>query len=294
MFLQKFISFSFISVLIIFCSSCNLINKKEQIPSYIRIDSIKVSTHDNPEYGSNSSKITDAWVYVDDQVVGAFELPAKVPILKTGIHTVKIFPGIKVNGIAATRAIYPFYQPYTTSMNLIAGINNAITVNPTLTYYSTTVFQWEESFESAGISIKNTVFSDTTINKTSAHDPLVYEGAYSGVIYLDASHSFFQGTEIDSCYLPNGESPVFLEMNYKTNESINVGLYGINGSEVEKLDILTINKSDTWNKIYVNLNNAINRTSINAQFYKVFFEVTKTDDVAEPVILMDNIKLLCK
>ncbi|MGD0712448.1 MAG: hypothetical protein ABR968_14830 [Bacteroidales bacterium] len=293
MFLRKSTFILFISILLFSWSSCDL---KVAIPSYIHIDNIAISTQAHPEYGSSSSKITDAWVYVDDQIIGAFELPATIPILQIGMHTVKINAGIKVDGISALRSIYPFYQPYTENMNLVAGINNAITVNPILTYSSATVFQWEENFESAGISINKTHFSDTTINRTLPDDPRVFEGHYSGLIDLDATHTYFEGETIKSYYLPNGSDPVFLEMNYKTNQSFDVGLYAlmINGSDTtfEKLSILTIAKSNTWNKIYVNLNTAINSNTISANHYQVYFEVAKNDTVAYPEVLLDNLKLL--
>jgi hypothetical protein len=281
-----------LSIIVVICTfvSCEIINPEEQIPSYIRIDSISLSTQANPEYGSNSHKISDAWVYIDDQLIGAFELPAKFPVLWEGKHTVTIKAGIKVNGIAATRAIYPFYQPYVVSMNLIKG--GIITINPTVTYFPSTVFEWKEAFEDGGISLAKTLFSDTTIDNTPNNDPEVFEGNYSGVVHLDATHDFFQCTTINSYELPRADNPVMLEMNYKTNEKIMVGLYAHSASQTERLEILNINSSNTWNKIYINLNNAINRSTINPDNFQVFFEVQKSSDVSSSEILFDNIKLV--
>jgi len=268
--------------------SCNLINPEEQIPSYIRIDSISLSIQDYSEYGSSSNKITDAWVYIDDQLIGAFELPAKFPVLWEGTHTVTVKAGIKVNGIAATRAIYPFYQPYVISMNLIK--DSIITLNPTVTYFPSTV-KWNEDFE-VGISLVKTSFSDTTIGTTLAGDPEAFDEGISGVVHLDAARDFFQCTTINYYELPRADNPVFLEMNYKTNEKIMVGLYANSTTQSERLEILNINSSNTWNKIYINLNNAINRTTINPDNFYVFFEVQKSSDVSSSKILFDNIKLV--
>src|ERR1035438_2123734 len=124
MFLHKSFFTLFVLVFLFFWSSCDL---KVAIPSYIHIDNISVNTH-GTLYGSSSSKITDVWVYVDDQPIEAFELPATIPILMTGVHTVIIKAGIKIDGISELRSIYPFYVPYTASMNLVAGINNAIKI----------------------------------------------------------------------------------------------------------------------------------------------------------------------
>ncbi|MFA4852141.1 MAG: hypothetical protein WC599_06450 [Bacteroidales bacterium] len=279
-----------LSIVVIICTlvSCELIDPEEQIPSYIHIDSIGVSTQGHySEYGSSSHKITDAWVYIDDQLIGAFELPATFPVLWEGTHTVTVKPGIKVNGISATRSIYPFYEPYVVSLNLVK--DSIITLNPTVTYFPSTV-KWKEDFE-VGISLEETLFSDTTIVQTLAGDPEAFEG-YSGVVHLDATRDFFQCKTINSYELPRADNPVFLEMNYKTNEKILVGLYANSTTQTERLEILNINSSNTWNKIYINLNNAINRTTINPDNFHVFFEVQKSSDVSNSKILFDNIKLV--
>jgi len=284
---QKFLSTLLVFAVAGMFSSCEVFNPAEQIPSYIHIDKISLTT--TSDQGSNSSKITDAWVYVDDQLIGAFELPVTLPVLNSGKHNVVIKPGIKVDGIAATRAVYPFYQPYSASINLIP--DSVITINPTLTYNSYTVFEWKEAFEDGGISIAKTLFSDTTIGKTSDTSK-VFEGSYSGVVHLDATHDFFQGLSLGSFILPTGDSPVFLELNYKTNATIRVGLYANSTSSVMKLDVLYINKSDKWNKIYINLNSAIARATNSPDDFQVCIEVQKDSDVSSAEILFDNIKLV--
>ena len=80
------------------------------MPAYIKIDTIKLDTY-YPEQGSKSANITDAWVYVNDNLVGVFELPALLPVLHRGPNKLQIYPGIKLNGISSTRVPYPFYQP---------------------------------------------------------------------------------------------------------------------------------------------------------------------------------------
>jgi hypothetical protein len=284
---QKFLSALLVIVVIGMFTSCEVFNPEEQIPSYIHIDKIDLNT--TSDQGTNSSKITDAWVYVDDQLIGAYELPATVPILFGGTHTVVIKPGIKVDGISATRAVYPFYKPYTASINLIP--DSVITINPTLTYNTFTVFEWKEAFEDGGISIDKTLFSDTTIDKTSDITK-VYEGSYSGVVHLDATHDFFQGLSLGSFILPSGDSPVFLELNYKTDALIKVGLYANSTSQIMKLDVLYINKSATWNKIYINLNSAINRATNNPDDFQIYIEIQKDTDASSAEILFDNIKLV--
>ena len=91
-----------------------------EIPAYIEIERFYYNNQDENQkpYTQNyhSTKITDAWVTMDGQFLGAFELPCKIPILyednHSDSHAFDIYPGIKVNGIAATRLKYPFYQKF--------------------------------------------------------------------------------------------------------------------------------------------------------------------------------------
>ena len=57
----------------------------------------------NGEEGQLTHKITDAWVYVDEQLIGIFEVPFKIPILKEGLASIRLYPTIRVNGVAATK-----------------------------------------------------------------------------------------------------------------------------------------------------------------------------------------------
>ena len=89
-------------------SSCTKNQFKAEIPSYIYIESIDLETESFE--GSDSQNLTDAWVTMDGNFLGAFELPCTIPILGDGAHEFRVSSGIKANGISATRIIYPFFQ----------------------------------------------------------------------------------------------------------------------------------------------------------------------------------------
>jgi hypothetical protein len=185
----KLLLFLSISIILII-SSCELYNPSEPIPAYIHIDKINLTTTFSTE-GSNSHKITDAWIYIDEQLVGCFELPATFPVLYEGSHQIKIRPGIKVNGIAATRSPYPFYINYDTIVNLQKGAK--LNLTPTVKYRSNMTFNFMEDFENTGtiISKSPTAGVDTSIQRIDVPDPNVFEGNGSGIAYLDKNHTFF-------------------------------------------------------------------------------------------------------
>jgi hypothetical protein len=272
----------FISLTSLF-SSCELKDKEEEVPSYVHIESISLST--TSAQGSNSHKITDAWIFADNEFIGAFQLPATFPVLKSGTHEIQVLAGIKQNGISATRIEYPLYQPDYETVQLIPG--GTTTISPSVTYYPGITFPWLEDFESAGFNVSPSPFgTDTTLQITT--DPSeVFEGAKSGVAYLDASHYKFECISSFSVPLPKGGNAIFLELNYKTNNKFIVGIYG-NGSSQEA--VLQVNPSATWNKIYVNMTDAV-RAATSSTSFTVFIGMVKDAGVEKPTLYLDNIKL---
>ena len=126
-------AFLVLAVFSVVFSSCRKFEGSQTVPAYIHIDTITVNC-DYFVYGANTSKISDAWVYVDDDAIGCFELPATFPILKKGPRKVAVYGGIKSNGIAAVRAPYPFYKPQVyEGLNLVE--DSIVNLNPVLTYY---------------------------------------------------------------------------------------------------------------------------------------------------------------
>lgn len=274
-----------LSVLVILVS-CDKFSGDQTIPAYIHIEKITFSATDIQ--GTSSSKITDAWVYVDDQLVGAFQLPVTFPVLERGKHKVTIHAGIKMNGIASTRVYYPFYKPVDFQVNFVE--DSVVTLNPAVTYYESTKFVWMENFESGGSSLEKTAKSDTALVLTSDHQN-VFEGNFSGMVNLNDSVLIFEAATIDPYELPKTGSSVFLEMNYKTNNLFTVGVIGVGATQVIQQPIIVLNHSDSWNKIYINLTSTVQEMTTSVAF-KVFLGAVKEDTVSHPKILVDNFKLL--
>lgn len=287
----KIVAFCSILTLVLYLSSCEIYNPSEPIPAYISIDKITLSTSFSTE-GSNSQKITDAWVYIDEQLIGCFELPASFPVLYDGSHQIKILPGIKVNGIAATRAPYPFYTPYDTIINnLQKGVN--LKLHPVVNYRTNITFNFMEDFENPGtiISKSPALGVDTVIQRVDFPDPNVFEGTGSGIAYLDNSHTFFEGISATSYILPKSGSNVFLEFNYKCNHEFVVGVFahGVGGSNKEAA--LTFNPSANWNKAYVYLTPVIGRNTTATDF-TIFFGMINPTSADSIAMMLDNIKLV--
>ncbi len=271
---------------IIFLNSCKK-DGEEYIPSYIHIDSIAFSNTSGLGLTASHS-ITDAWVYIDDNLVGAFELPVTFPVLYEKTHSVKIRPGIKLNGISSTRSYYLIYKDYIKDFILVK--DSVLNIPVSSAYADNDVFEWVENFEVGLPAIEEIPGSDTNIIKTSAPGQ-VFEGSFSGLISLTEDNNYFKAATIDAFELPQFGNFVFLELNYKTNNEFLIGLYANYPSNVVEKHVLYINPKDNWNKIYVNLTNVVSQ-EINALNFKVMFMAIKDAGVDQADILLDNIQLI--
>jgi len=297
--LARFLQFhnSFFWVLIIFSivsSSCNKFDGDVTVPAFLQIDTVFFAT-DVALQGENSHEISDVWVYVDDQQMGVFELPAKFPLLFNGKHRLEIRPGIKLNGISSTRSPYPLMKPIVIDdfeffPDSVQKLNSL-----TFKYYSNVTFAWIESFENNNLTIQETQSSDTVIKLTSpANNPEAYlssTSSYSGQINLTAEKPYYNAWSFYSYALPGLESPVLLEMDFKTDNYVTVGLFVHTEGGYKPVPLVVLNHSDEWNHIYINFTPTVGLNPFAIDF-KVFFEAGLENGKAKSNIYFDNVKLI--
>ncbi|MFH1004242.1 MAG: hypothetical protein V1781_01915 [Bacteroidota bacterium] len=278
------IIFNIAILLLIFISSCN---KEEPIPAYIRINQINFIT-DYATKGSSSNKIVDAWVYVDGKSVGTFELPVTFPVLAEGTKDIIVYPGIKENGISVTRIQYPFYNIFEQKQSLVPA---EITVlNPVTDYVPSADFAWIEDFEGSGISLCDTMGSDTTM-KLITDKNIVFERNGCGGVFLSGNNIFYQGITCNK-YVLSVPCRAFLELDYKCNKFFAVGIVAYSSSNIlGQVSSGIINAKETWNKIYMNLSNEINLFP-NATSFAIYFAMLNTDTSTPAYLYLDNIKLI--
>ncbi len=278
-------------------AGCDKFEGDQTIPSYIRIDSIGVKITSSTQ-GTASASLTDAWVYVDDQLIGCFELPAVVPVLAEGNCTIKVYPGFKINGMNNTRAPHPMFNFLTFKKVLypdstISLTTQSINGKQTLltTYKDNCTFKWMESFADPSLSLDSAKGSETNIGLTPDGFDDVYEGQFSGRIYMPDSVTYFLGTNNEDLNLPKNGKAVILELNYKTNVDVTIGMYATSTSETVMQPLLVLSPTSTWKKIYVNLSPFVS-SQTSAINYKVFFGVLRSESDSAGEILLDNIKLV--
>jgi hypothetical protein len=288
---MKQISFYNVSLVLLFSLfiSCNIINPAEEIPAYIEIDTSYFFVNNPAKEGSASHKITDAWVYINNDFRGVFELPTKFPVLDKNDCDITIRPGIKMNGIAATRVNYLLYRPFTTRLNLQPL--SVYKITPTYTYYENLKFPFKEDFESSN-SFENYPRSDTSIIRTN-NPSLVFEGNFSGALYLDKERSYFKAKAVSAnkFKLPDSGKTVFLEMNYRCNNTFAIGFGSkYNVDAIETL-LIILNPSPNWNKIYINFTEEASKNASALEHY-FYIESILNPGVEKAEIFLDNLKIV--
>ncbi len=310
----KILRFSVLTFVFLFTAflfgSCQKFSDDQTVPAYIRIDSISLSTN-YEEQGAPSHNITDAWVYINNESVGAYELPAVFPVLAKGITSVRIDPGIKLNGIAALRSPYPFYKPIIQDVDLVEGeeVNlnkdtlfmgdDYVLYTMTTTYYDNLKFVWMEDFEDPSLSLDSTSKSLIDITRTEpANSPeafLASYSKYSGLMVLNEEKYLVDvATNVgndDGFVLPQVGEFVFLEFDFKNDNYFTTGFYARELSQIIQHPVTNMNPSSEWKKIYVNLTPGVS-AQVGAIDFNIFFGALKEFSIDEPRILIDNIKLI--
>ena len=224
-------------------SACD---KPEELPSYIYIKPFLLST-DSATEGASSSKITEGWVYYDNNLIGAYAIPGEVPVPATGKTDIIVFPMVRNNGSSATPAIYSLYKRYDVSLNLSAGKTD--TIYPVTSYIKDLNFAWLEDFESK--NSLNFIAGADSANTFKISTTGVKYGQKCGLFQVTGpndSLSVTTSTTIsDIPYLGN----VYLEVDYQGTAALQVDLLGnsINGSR--GLEYATFQPKAEWNKAYI-------------------------------------------
>jgi hypothetical protein len=268
-------------------NACDIINPSEQVPSFITVDTIKLKTT-SPQQGSQIHAITDCWVYVNNKLIGIFEVPFKIPVLESGMQEIQIEPGIKNSGSDSKREVYPLMKGWYLTENFSEGA--VLKLEPEFEYRNV-VFDLVEDFEDIGIEFETSLNSDTTIQIISG--PEAQEGK-SMYFALDNERRKFECLTSKLYEIPkNGRA--FLEISFKGNGYFNFGIFSVENvgtglSEVRK-NVYTFKPKEDWTTIYIDLNYYV--TNAKGTSFRLFFTSVRPEDSSndKTEIFIDNIKL---
>lgn len=260
--------------------------KNNPDPSWIEISKFTLVSNPLtfPEEGVLTENITDAWVYVNNDLIGVFELPCKIPVLKSGGAEIRVYPAILNNGISATKIIYPFLEFHFAYAELIE--NETVVIHPITKYKDAAKF-WIEDFEGTLKIVEGNPSPASLLVESN-------NGNKYGRVLLNASQNAWNAYTNDELAFPIG-TDVYLEIDYYNTNDIVTGLLinKVDGSISNNLNIQMNAQADSevkWKKIYIELKEVVN-SSQGIGFLQTF-QASLDEGDAEGLILIDNIKVV--
>ena len=269
--------------------------KNNPDPSWIEVNPFVLVS--NPSLSGSEGQLTkdfrDVWLYIDDQMIGCFQTPFKIPVLKEGNVNIKIYPAVRNNGIATDKKIYPFMNVYEINSKLVK--NQTLTVNPVTSYVNNSNF-WIEDFEDASIKIQDDPNTSLASLFISSDNLTPFNGFNYGKVVL---------TELDSVWVANTteqlsiakNKPCFMEVDYYNTNSFVQGFLALNTNGNIYQDNTGFNEQPVstvkWKKMYIELTELIGNSTNGSNFIQTF--KAKLDSLQpETFICIDNIKIVYK
>lgn len=278
----------FVFLLLFGAAACD---DPEPIPAYLQIEPFIVEE----KGGADWQRITDGWLYVNNEFLGAYTLPATVPVLAEGESKVTLFPGVKENGINFTPNIYQFMTRYEATVNLTPPGETKI--QPKTEYDGAAIIPWEERGDFDGASDLQLVNRD---GDTTTSFVLTTNGAFAGksvLMEVDTAHSLIE-IATEKVPLPTtAEREVWLELHHNNDMPFTLILLSSeSGSSEFAQAVFLFNKTEGWNKIYINLTEFL--VASLQEEHRLDFRVSLPKDAKgnytqlKGKVMLDNIRLV--
>ena len=274
--------------LLLILHACKPKYAADEIPSYISVGNSNRFV--NNYFAKDSSrKIYDTWLTVNGQFLGTYQNPSLMPVLGVGSSKVTVYAGIKENGISSTRAIYPFYTAFDTTVTLVQ--TKIISITPRFKYQSNVIFNLFESFEGSKWKFA-TVGNYSQIDTSTDVDGTLAQGRCLTSKLSPGRDTFFMYTPSIFDKEAIGKSH-WVEVSFKSDIVIHFGVFVIDVTAgiVSQVPYLDLRQTDgVWNKVYINLTTLIAEYGTN-KAYLLYFSAERNGS-AENRVYLDNIKLV--
>jgi hypothetical protein len=250
-----------------------------KIPAYLVIDRVDLVT-DWANEGSNFHDINTVWVFRENELLGVYDLPARVILPFDGTHKMSLVAGISENGVRLQRSQYPFYKTIEENFNIIPGdtfyFNAAEDSVPKTSYSENTNVIVVEDFNGVGFNLQKTDRSDTTMQRTNDPNHLFVNpmsnepNEFSGAVYVREGESLVEFASNQEYELPKFNIPVFAELNFKGDVQFDVGIYAQTSSQIIQVSVVKVNpRPDEWRRIYINMTPEVSG-NFEASSFKLF------------------------
>lgn len=262
--------------------------KDEPIPARLELSPFDFNVQIGQ--GSSANQFTETWVSINNNFLGAFDPDATVYYLDTGVANIVVSPGIRNNGILNDAIIYPMTTSYSLNTHISPG--EILKVMPDTRYRPNTSFSFLCDFETGNPFTDNRDSLASSVMSVSTTDP--FEGQNCGILSLTKdSYVVEVAHDISMNDLPFNGTPAYLEVWYKSEISLGIGLVGINVDGVNAFQLMYVTRPTTeWNLLYLDLRDWLFASQLPS--YKIAFRgeypLDGTKDQYD--IFIDNIKVI--
>jgi hypothetical protein len=286
--------------------NCNREGLRSPQHYVLSIPEVRMTTNYADE-GTAYQRINTVWVYVNDRPLGTFDLPADIHFTTDpGEAEVTMIAGVSQNGINALRVEYPFFRTYRENIVFAPEqktyfLNAANDSIPVVQYLSNANIFPVEDFENIGLSLQATGRSEVPLRRTPANDPNVFKSnipgepnQYSGYIQMSEGETLFEFETVQEFSFPIGGSPVYAELNFKTNHPFSIGVISNTTGGIVQSGIVEVQPTHAgWRKIYVYYTDDVSNTPgiINSRLFigGIRQDADKDKDIR---IYFDNLKVI--
>jgi len=261
-------------------------------PAFLEID--RFVLEENPQsimpQGELSHNLSDAWIYLNGDLIGVFELPCKLPLNLEGQMELIIVAGVRNNGISATKVRYPFVEQYRQTINL--SRLDTVKISPKTKYFSQLNF-WIEDFEDAAVKIESSIYSKTDLFKDN--DPAILKyGNFYGRVDLNPTDSIWDAITSELWNIPKGRD-VYIEIDYYNTNSLLTGIKAINNAGFNANIHVLLNPQElsqiVWKKIYIDIREIVGY-SVNYNEFALMLTSVLSEGESSAFVCIDNIKLI--
>jgi hypothetical protein len=271
--------------------------KSNQVPAFLQIDSAQAVV--DPSQGNAIHEISALQVYANGDFIGLFELPFKIPILKTGKTQFQMLPYVRLNGSKNQWAPHRCYTSYDTTLDL--SNLEITTCIPEFKFRDNVIVRFEEDFNDGNSKMRgipnlskgDTLFVEQRpfeLNGRFKSESPVFVARFENT---DTAKFMDFGTFESFSNMPTDGKSVQFDFDIKSDFPVQLSLIRtISGGIPEVVPYLYINPTDgKWKRFYVDLVHELSGQfgSVNIQ---ILFSANKpVGNYTHREICLDNLRL---
>jgi hypothetical protein len=270
-------------------------DRPEPIPAFLRIEPFKVAASAG---GDAMHEIDKGWVYINNELLGGFELPVEIPVLWKGDANILVFPGVTANGQNDSPSLFAPMERHRDTVFLEDGQTEVISPKTKYEAALKYAFPIEKTtfdgptaiiFEDRDLDVERTFLVNT-------------DGGLDGrgmLMQVDTGHILMEVAS-EAVALPNsGAEQVWLELHHSNDVPFSIQIVSVADDGFEEaipLFFANATEDGAWNKLYLNLTDYL--TLQKKPKYRVFFRLRLPIDTnGQPTAItgktkLDNIRLI--